>query len=85
MALSCLFGKHHYGLARLDALGRLTRECLRCMRVEHAGSGLLPNGAAAALEVRRARAIAELVARDRWVGLPANARRASPKSEPEAE
>jgi hypothetical protein len=73
MGFRCLLGMHSYGLPRTNGDGTVSLECMSCLRVETSPITLPEDeGAAAALNVRRAQAIAELVAEERWVGLPSN-------------
>jgi hypothetical protein len=73
MGLSCFFGNHSYGLPRSNGDGTITIECMNCLRMELSPVRLpRDEGAAASLDVRRAQAIANLVAEERWVGIPSN-------------
>ena len=73
LSLKCLLGRHQYGLPRTDELGVLVTECLLCLRVARS-SVALPRDTEAlrALDERRSRAIANLVAEKLWVGMPAS-------------
>jgi hypothetical protein len=73
MSFSCLFGMHSYGLPRTNGDGTVSLECMSCLRVETSPVTLPSDeGATTALGMRRAQAIAELVADERWVGIPSN-------------
>jgi hypothetical protein len=71
MKIKCLFGRHSYGRPRANGDGTVSHECMACLHIDRAPV-TLPNdeGAAVALEARRAQAIADLVAAGRWVGIP---------------
>jgi hypothetical protein len=73
MSFRCMFGRHSYGVPRTNGDGTISSECMVCLRIERS-SVQLPqhDGAAAALDMRRSNAIANLVAEERWVGIPSN-------------
>jgi hypothetical protein len=64
---------HSYGLPRTNGDGTVDIECMSCLHIERSSVRLPQDeGAAASLGQRRAHAIAELVAEERWVGIPMN-------------
>jgi hypothetical protein len=70
MSFRCMFGKHSYGVPRTNGDGTISSECMVCLRVERSSVQLPQHDAG--LDVRRAQAIANLVAEERWVGIPSN-------------
>jgi hypothetical protein len=73
MSFRCMLGKHSYGVPRTNGDGTVSSECMVCLRVETSSIRLQSaDGADAALDARRAQAIADLVAQERWVGIPSN-------------
>jgi hypothetical protein len=71
MNIRCLFGQHSYGLPRANGDGTVNHECMSCLRIDRAPLKLpCDEDATAALEIRRAQAIADLVSDHRWVGIP---------------
>jgi hypothetical protein len=74
MSFKCLLGMHVYGMPRTNGDGTLDHECMNCLHIERSSLLLAhEKGVAESFDVRRNRAIADLVTEDRWVGIPSNA------------